>query len=282
MTAISAAQSQFDAAQSGITVRKLGLDFGDNLREFWFDNNPFLTSLLTSLSVSFPAGERFFIDSVRHFQEQIKDPKLAAEIKAFIGQEAQHTKEHMALNRFMERKGYPALRMEQFVRDRMQSIQDTSTPEQNLARTVALEHFTAIMAKGFMDHPEFFEKMDSDMATIWAWHAIEEVEHKSVAFDVYKTCVDDERLRLTAMLKITYFFILINAIRTIKLLHHRKQLFNLKAWAKGLNLLWISPGVFRKIIPDYLEFYRKDFHPSQQSNSLFVEAIKRRYLGDKA
>ena len=264
--------------QTGIKVRRMDFAFGDGIPEFWFDNNPFLTALLTSLSVSFPAGERYFIDSVRHYQDAITDPGLKASIRAFIGQEAHHTKEHSAMNAFMERKGYPAAAMEAFVSKRLGWVQKHSTPAENLARTVALEHFTAIMAGAFLDHPDVLAKMDPALQKLWAWHAIEEVEHRSVAFDVYRQVVNDDSLRRRTMVKVTFFFILINSRRTLELLKLSGNRSNLRAWASGLNMLWGKPGVLRKIVPQYLAFYRKDFHPSQHDNWAQVEAAKRRYL----
>ena len=280
MSTAAIGQGHVVSSQGGITVRRMDFDFPDEIPRFWFDGNPFLTSMMAALSISFPAGERYFIDSVRHFQAQITDPELQARIRAFMGQEANHTREHITLNAFLERKGFPAKAMEQRVHDRIAYIKGKSSPEANLARTVALEHFTAIMAKGFMDHPEFLQKMDPALASLWAWHAIEEVEHKSVAFDVYKATVDDESLRVKVMMQVTFFFLMLNMVRTLRMMHATGSLLSPRAWVKGLNFLWGKPGVFRHIIPDYLAFYRKDFHPSQQRDSLFAEAIQRRYLGE--
>lgn len=280
--AITVNSSSEMASAQEIKVRRMDLEFPDSIAEFWFDNNPFLTMLLTALSVSFPGGERFFIDSVRHYQDQIQDPELKAQIRGFIGQEANHTKEHIALNEFMDRKGYPAKAMEEFVRNKIAGMQKNWSPAQRLARTVALEHFTAIMAGAFLDHPDLLEKMDPHMAKIWAWHAIEEAEHKAVAFDVYKAAVGDESLRIRAMINVTIFFILVNTVRTLMLMQKSGNLFNLKAWFSGNNMLWGRPGVFRKIIPQYLDFYKKTFHPWQHNNQAQVEVMKQRYLGDKA
>ena len=120
--------------------------------------------------------------------------------------------------------------------------------------------------------------MDPRLAKLWAWHAIEEAEHKAVAFDLYKATVDDEMLRLRTMLKVTWFFILLNSVRTYKLMREGGQLFNLKAWAKGANVLWGRPGIFRKILPQYLDFFRRDFHPWQHNNMADLEVMKARYL----
>ena len=269
----------------GITVRRMNFDFDDTLREFWCDDNPVLTAFLTALSVSFPAGERFFIDSVRHYEAQLKQskntsPALLADIRAFIGQEAHHTVEHQALNGFMERKGYPIRKMESFIAERINMMQKSSAPEVNLARTVALEHFTAIMAAGFLSHPQLMDKMDPEMAALWGWHAIEEIEHRAVAFDVYQEVVGDDALRRRTMRTITYFFILMNTIRTLRLLKVSGNRFHLKAWGKAANTLWGYPGVLRKIVPQYFSYYRKGFHPSQHDVSEIVAAAKKKYLKD--
>src|SRR5207244_3358365 len=60
-------------------------------------------------------------------------------------------------------------------------------PKGHLAVTIALEHFTAIMADAMLTNDGVLEGADPRMAALWRWHAIEETEHKAVAFDVYKT-----------------------------------------------------------------------------------------------
>ncbi|MEZ4328442.1 MAG: metal-dependent hydrolase [Polyangiales bacterium] len=266
-------------ARPEIKVRRMDLEFPDEMPEFWFDGNPFLTALLSAMSVSFPAGERYFIASVRHFLPQIEDPTLRAEIRAFTGQEANHTKEHLAFNEMLERRGYPAKAMEAWVERRTKRLQKVSSPEANLARTAALEHFTAILAGAFIENPEVLATMSPEAATMWCWHAIEEIEHRAVAFDVYKQVVDDEALRLRTMRHVTVVFILVNLVRTAMLLRTSGHLTNVRAIAKGLDVLWARPGLLRRLLPQYLAYYRADFHPSQHDNSAQVEAAKARFLG---
>ncbi|HMV61664.1 MAG TPA: metal-dependent hydrolase, partial [Agitococcus sp.] len=92
------------------------MDFGlKDIPEFWYDNDPFKTLLLSALSGGFPAGEHFFIHSIRHFQEQIKDPELRQAVRAFIGQEAHHSKEHDVLNDLMIKHGYSIDRIDRNV-----------------------------------------------------------------------------------------------------------------------------------------------------------------------
>lgn len=261
-----------------ITVRQMDMVFPDSVRQYWADDNPVLTALMAALSVSFPPGERYFIDSVRHFKEQVKDADLQERIKAFIGQEANHTKEHVAFNQFLDGLGYPATRMQEEIKKRIAWVQQKSSPEVNLARTAALEHFTAIMASGLLENPALLKLMDAEVARLWGWHAIEEIEHRDVAFDVYRQTVGDENLRRRVMVSVTFFFIAINFARTIDMLKASNELFNLRAWLKATNMLWVRPGIFRKIIPLYLSYYRRNFHPSQHDNQALVEKAKQRYL----
>jgi len=262
-----------------IKVRRMNLDFPESMPTFWFDDNPLLTATLSALAVAFPAGERYFISSVRHFLSQVEDPTLRDQVMAFIGQEANHTKEHLAFNDFLDSRGWPASAMAKWVEDRIAAIQKASTPEANLARTAALEHFTAILAGSLLEHPELAERMSPEAAKLWVWHAIEEVEHRAVAFDVYKTAVDDETLRRRMMAQVTAFFITVNIVRTVTILRAAGKLWDVRSLLKGWNVLWGRPGLFRRVIPRYLKYYRRDFHPSQLEHGPYLDAAKRRYLG---
>lgn len=263
-----------------IKVRDVSLTFPDSMPTFWFDGNPFLTAVMGALAVSFPPGERFFIASVRHFLPRIEDPELRAAVRAFIGQEGNHTREHIAFNRFLDSRGYPASELEEWVRKRIAHIREVSTPEANLARTAALEHFTAVLAGSLLEHPEVLERMAPEAAKLWAWHAIEEVEHRDVAFDVYQAAVGDDELRFRVMRQVTVIFVLVNSYRTYVLMRASGSLRDVGAIAKGMNALWVKPGIFRKVIPQYLAYYRPDFHPSEHDNREHVERAKARWLGE--
>lgn len=280
-TTTASHRSGNSAYGEAIKVRRMDFEFGDDIPEFWFDGNPVLTAFLTSLSVSFPGGERYFIDSVRHYQPRVEEAALVQRIRAFIGQEGHHTREHTALNDMMARKGYPAKEMEQFVRERMAEVRDASSAEENLARTAALEHFTAIMAAAFLSHPKVLERMHPGVRRLWGWHAIEEIEHRAVAFDVYKAFVNDEQLRRRTMAKVTYYFILVNVLRTWKLLGMSGNQRNLGAWARAANTLWGYPGVLRKMIPHYFSYYLPRFHPAKHDYARQVADAKRRYLREQ-
>lgn len=263
-----------------ITVRRMSFELTPDIPDNWgADNNTFITALMTALSASFPAGERYFIDSVRHYAERIEDPELKARVRAFIGQEANHTKEHLAFNRFLAARGAPTLRIEKRVEAILNKLRAERSPAVNLAHTVALEHLTAFLASAALENPElFFEKMHPTVAAFWGWHLIEEIEHRSVAFEVYKTCVDDERLRLRAMAITTAIFSVLNLARTASVMRARGELGNIKAWVSGIDYLFGRKGVLRKSLPLYRAFYRRDFHPDQHDNKAALERAKAQYI----
>jgi len=276
---MTTAVASTDVPGERITVRRMAFVFTPDIPENWADDNPMVTALMAGLSAVFPPGERYFIESVRHYADRVQDPELKERIRGFIGQEANHSKEHSAFNRFLDGRGLEVGRIEKFVGERLEALKKRSSPEANLARTVALEHMTAFLASALLEHPEVLARVHPTVAAFWAWHAIEEIEHRSVAFDVYKQFVDDERLRLRTMATVTVLFCTLSAIRTARLMGRTGNLLNLPAWARGLDLMFGRPGVLRKTLPLYRAYYRRDFHPDQHDNGAAVERAKSQYLG---
>ncbi len=260
----------------------MDFEFGSDIPELWGDGNPMLTALMAGLSASFPPGERYFIESVKHYADQVKDPELKERIRGFIGQEANHTKEHIAFNEFLDRRGLPVLAMQKFVEQALERIKKANSPATNLARTVALEHLTAFLASAFLERPEFLGRAHPTVAAFWAWHAIEEVEHRSVAFDVYKELVDDEFLRVRMMAQTTFVFALVTVVRTLLIMQATGNLSNVRSMADGVRLLFGRDGMMRHALPLYRAYYRRNFHPDQHDNLSVVQHAKRKYLGAKA
>src|SRR5690606_20788062 len=263
-------------------VRRIDFSFPDDIPEFWFDNDPLRTVLFYSMSGSFPEGERFFIDSVRYYQKQITDPELKMAVRGFIGQEAHHAKEHTALNAFIERRGYPVSKIDRAVGKAMAFFRKHMSPERQLAHTVAIEHFTALFAERLLMENDELSKMDPRMAPIWAWHAVEESEHKAVAFDVYKTVVNNEWIRCSEMVFASLLFITFSSFDFLRLMRHSGHMTDIRMWLRGINYFWGKPGVFRKLIRPYLAFYRRDFHPWQHDSTEMLEYTKRKYLAGLA
>lgn len=192
------------AKQTAITVRRIGFGHEKTMDRHWFRGNPFMTHFMNSLHSVFPAGERYFIRSVKWFDKQIQDPGLKERVKAFIGQEVQHGMQHekflasldamglegTAWATWYEKDAYRSegkASHESVWFDLLERVVGKEMQERiGLSITAALEHYTASIAETVLKHRELHEGMPEDMRQLFLWHAAEEIEHKSVAFDVFK------------------------------------------------------------------------------------------------
>ena len=243
---------------------------------WWFSGDPFGTAVMNALSLTFPDGERFFIQSVKRFAKDAP-PHLAADIRAFTVQEGAHTREHMAFNAITARAGYETAAIEAYVTERL-GVARARPPLAQLAATMALEHFTAAFAHRLLADPDLLKDSPPDLARLWRWHAIEEIEHKGVAYDVFLHATRDMsplkrwRLRRWAMLLTTLLFT--KTVReTSLMLLEQDGVVGLRARLGLFRWLWLKPGLYRRMIGDYFAFYRPDFHPWQvDDRRLIAEA----------
>ena len=169
-------------------------------RHFAADGDLISGHVIMALSSVFPDGEDYFVRSVRHYRDQITDPALKRQVAGFIGQEAVHGREHRVFNDRLAELGYPTKQYEKFTKVGLRFRERILPPMSNLAATAALEHFTATLAELVLTSEEIRALMGADaVRDLFVWHALEESEHKAVAFDVYKAVGGGERLRVWTM-----------------------------------------------------------------------------------
>lgn len=246
-----------------VLPRNRQYDIARSLAGDWFDNHAFKTAWFNAMSITFPLGEKFFIDSVRHFADQIDDPKLTEDIRGFCGQEGFHRREHQRYNEALCRlRGYDLQQMEGRLERNIQRSYTFLSPLQRLALTASMEHITAIMAESALsDDDPMLGQADSAMRALWQWHAAEEMEHKAVAFDVYRAVGGTEKLRRQAMRQATFFLALDIGLCLLHILRRDKNLWNLRVWREGWQFLFFKGGILRRVWPAYKEYYREGFHP---------------------
>jgi len=249
--------------QSDIQPRKMDFQFDADIPRYWFDNDQFKSLLLTALSCTFPEGERFFVRSVRHYQRHIRDPLLKEQVKGFIGQEAHHGNAHETFNALMRDKGLPTDKVEAFVLQGLQWMGKHLSPERQLAKTCALEHFTAMLAEAILNDPDFLDGMDERLLPLWLWHAVEESEHKAVAFDVYQDQVGSYWVRTSEMAVTTLEFTFFTTLHYMQLRRGMGVRTDVRSVLGGFNWLLGRPGLLRQLTPRWLDYFRRDFHPSR-------------------
>ncbi|OTG75804.1 metal-dependent hydrolase [Acinetobacter sp. ANC 4169] len=274
MTQVTAKKSYQNRPKAiGITVRKPQFN-PKAIRRHYFANSPIMSHLLTALSSTFPIGEQFFVHSVRNVRDKVKDEKLQAQIAAFIGQEAMHSKAHAEFNAAWRRDDYHLDRFQAWL-ERKNSYVKGLHPKIQLAITCAFEHFTALLGGYILRHPEILATMDEDTVKLWVWHAIEEIEHRAVAFDVYQAVYGDDKIRKMIMRSVTTGFASLTFYSATRLFWQDKKQSLPKVGGNLLGIYLIGK-MFVQLLPEYLSYFKADFHPSEIDYTDIVNEWKQR------
>jgi hypothetical protein len=158
----------------------------ESVPQYWFADNPINTHIENAFSIMIPPGELFFIHSVRHFEHCASDPEQKELIRAFVQQEVLHTRAHNEYNESLAAFGVDVEREVAYADRVMRAMGKYLPKKMQLAATVFLEHVTATGAHALFTLPVLAENMHPEMLRFWRWHAVEEMEHKAVAFDLYR------------------------------------------------------------------------------------------------
>lgn len=271
---------QTAGAKANIPPRRMDFEFAEDTKRYWYRNSPFLTTFWSTLSTLFPEGETFFVDSVRNYRKDITDPLLKAQVSGFIGQEAMHSKEHKAFNDLAEKHGFPANNLDRDLGVLLRFARKVLPKKHQLAVTVALEHYTAILAEQLLRDPSHQANIqDPEALKLWMWHALEENEHKIVAYDVYNLIGGGYFTRIMSMIIVTFFFFAVVGIGHVRMLWADGKLFDIWGNLKGFWYLWSPKGLFPKLLPQYLDFFRPGFHPNDHDTVQLLDDWREKLLG---
>jgi len=248
---------------SGITPRK-GPDFGldGDIPKYWFGGDAFKTRFFDAMSLLFPEGEKFFIACVRDYRDRVTDPALQAQVKDFIYQEGQHGIVHTRFNDRLKAQGIAVDQILQRQKDIMFGFFRGRLPRvYTLGQTAAAEHMTALMAHGFFANG-MFDDADPRIRAMYAWHAVEEIEHKAVAFDVFqKVAKGGYFTRILSMLQVSLSF----PLHVFVIMSHMFKVDGVKnrlrVWLRGLWWLYGWGGLYPRLMPHYLVYFKPGFHP---------------------
>ena len=260
-----------------IEVRHPDFPFDKDIPRYWYKGDPLITHYHNAQSLSFPEGERFFIDSVMHFRSRLEDPELIDQVMRFTRQEAAHTGAHKKYNAWLKDQGYDVDKYEAYLAKEMTKYRDRLSPLNQLAATVCMEHFTAVAAmQGLADSDKRETDMAEPFAALWEWHSMEEAEHKSVAFDVYRAVGGGYWRRVWMMLVITLTFWPENMVVTGWLLKQDGKLSSLSTWWRGFRRLYTLRNLLR-FWKAWFAFFRPGFHPWDYDNIQQIVEVRERY-----
>ena len=263
-----------------ITPRDRRFGRGTKQARSWLGGDPVATAFYNALSATFPKGEAFFVESVRNFRDDAPS-KLAEEIRAFTTQEVMHSREHVAFNKRALEAGYDLAPLEERLEMRLAVVKERP-PVVNLAATMCLEHFTAILAHQLLKNPKHLKGADRESGDLWRWHAIEEIEHKGVAYDTWLHATRDWtrwkrwKVKTKVMLFVTRNFVVDRTKGTLDLLR-QDGITGFRAWRKTLWFAWINPGMLRKILGAWFAFFLPRFHPWKHDDRNLIRLTESDY-----
>jgi predicted metal-dependent hydrolase len=262
-----------NAGHLAMTVRDRRFGRNQPVERYWAGGDPIATAWFTALSATFPRGEALFIDAVKAFRADAP-PALEAEIRTFIKQEVNHTREHLAFNRAAAAAGYDMAGIDARVTKLIAAIR-ARPPHTWLAATIALEHFTAMFAHEFLAHPRHFAGSDGEQADLWRWHAVEEIEHKGVAYDTWLHATRDWsrwrrwKVKSLLMLIISRRFV-VHRFQDARALLAQD---GIRGWQAAARLAWYlvgKPGILRRIFPAWCAYFLPGFHPWNHDDRLLI------------
>jgi predicted metal-dependent hydrolase len=249
-------------------------------KHFADDGDLILSHLAAALSAVFPDGEDFFVRSVRHYRNEITDPQLKRDVAGFIGQEAIHGREHRALNDRLDQLGYPTKRFERLTKKGLELRERIAPATSNLAATAALEHFTATLAELILSDERARGLFgDEELKHLFLWHALEECEHKAVAFDVYKAVGGSERMRVWTMKFLRFGFVAGMAVQIVISLLGDRATYRRGNLRRSWRRFRTSPLLSRELWAQLKDYDRPDFHPNDRDTDELVARWQQELFG---
>lgn len=266
-----------------IKVRRIEFDYDSGLPKHFVAGDPAMSHVVAVLSSLFPEGEDFFVQSVRRYRDDIADPVLRKQVGGFIGQEAIHGREHRTINHRLQEMGYPTRFIDRCVHFGLVRVGAKLLPRtRQLAITAALEHYTATLAEVLMGDDEANALFtEPEVRNLFLWHAVEESEHKAVAFDVFQEVSGRHWERALVMNVTTAGFLLASVGGTTLSLAldshtYRHPVRTLRSIARLRRSPWLSKAVRRRI----RDYNRRDFHPDDHDATELLVRWREELFGE--
>ena len=259
-----------------LTVRRLQVDLSQGFSRHWHGGDAFKTAFFNALSLSFPAGEQFFIESVRRGIQRLPDTPenalLREVVRGFIGQEATHRQLHGLFNAQLQQQGLVNIWAGR-IEKRAAKARETlfSDPEKGhlreLAVTAAYEHLTAIFGHLALSHVneegDFLVGVEEPLQTLWRWHAAEEIEHRSVAYELYTRLGGTNAMRKLLFVFVMRDFTFDMGRQLLSNLYRDRTLHHPRTWWQGFRFLLGRHGLLWLTLGPLLSYCRSQFHPEQ-------------------
>lgn len=266
-----------------VRVRRVTFSYPTGtLRQHYVDDDLVMSHVVAVLSGMFPEGEDFFVRSVRDSRDKVADPELQTQVAGFIGQEVTHGREHRELNERLGEMGYRSMKVDTHVRRLLAFGDRIGTKRRRLAVTAALEHYTATLAEVLLEKPEAQRLLgETEVRSLLLWHALEESEHKAVAFDVYQAAGGTERMRIWIMRLVSAIFVLEVVGHTAPSMLRDRDTYRPVVLMRSLFALRHSPFLGRDVLARLRSYNVRGFHPDDWDATELIERWKAELFGEQ-
>ena len=168
-----------------IVVRQMDFDFPSDIDPVIVAGDPGQSYMMIGLSLLLPYLEPYLIRTMKEAKKQISDAKLLDDLERFSAQEGQHYRQHIRLNESIRLEGFERLpEFERDLSDDYKRFSKTRSLRFNLAYAEGFEALTTASAR-FSFERGGESNLHPSVSTLFEWHLIEELEHRTVAFGVY-------------------------------------------------------------------------------------------------
>ncbi|MBS0286936.1 MAG: metal-dependent hydrolase [Proteobacteria bacterium] len=236
----------------------------DKVRDrYWLSGSPVKTLHANTLTTGIPFGERFFVGCLLPYIKTIKCPLLKKNAMEFARQEINHSKEHFKLYLKSVKPFYPNLKANgNFYQKISAVVAFCAGSKIRLAMVAAIEHFTAVAADLYLSHPALFEGAPKNIVALWHWHFIEEIEHKSVAFDIFKACKGNYVERVVGFFLAGFLLNIAFLNCYLHMMIYDRLYLSGSFYVESLRYFWGKEGILRHLAKPFLSYLAPNFHPN--------------------
>jgi predicted metal-dependent hydrolase len=254
------------------TIRHPQFQFSAHIQRYWLGNNPFRTHLMNSFTLALPATEKWSIRVLRRVLKQINNPEVKQDALTFIGQEGQHASAHTLFWQNLRQQGYRIDRYLKAINVVLKWSETHLSPVCNLALLAGFEHLTECIAELCLEQ-HLFDTAESDLKRLFEWHAAEEIEHKTVAYDVLNDLSQSYTLRILGLVIAYIYLFIVISLGTFLLLQQDRKIFSFSVWSDLIQVCFVKEKLFPRAGAAFIEYFRSDFHPSQHDNAALCQNV---------
>ncbi len=258
-----------------LPLRRVRFRYPEDMDPAWIADKPEFAHMANGLSLLMPYAEPLFIKAVRAGLPDVADPDLRARTEEYIKQEVGHYTEHKRFNAIIRGRHPRVARIEGWMKRCADWVVNTRSRSFNMAFAAGGEIMSFLLAR-WVDRRagDLFADADPVVTTMFLWHLAEEVEHKSMAFDVYDA-VDGSKLRYAlAMVTGTILLFWFVWLAAVTMLRDDGRLFRLGTHWR-LFRFGVSAGF--EMLPAMLVSALPGHHPSDFTDPIYLTTLLRQY-----